>query len=290
LIAQLHQALLRPIDTILCGVLDVDPTACLNAALAAQYPLELVAGVGLLAAVFRAPRALLALDAAIPPSWTAGLRRAGRSNMRIVSLANVYPQADPTLMLYTLLGRRLRPERLPTEQGAILLDAAAAVAVGRVALSGATSISAPLVVRDHLLRQSFFVFAPAGMELADVLRQTRCGSRSSLIRAGDMLRDVRAAPESIVAVGTENVVHVSQMEPLNNPDPCTRCGWCIDACPTRVQPAGVLEAAQRSDIVLADNYGVEACIECGVCSYVCPSRLPLLPAMQSMRRAVRTQA
>jgi electron transport complex protein RnfC len=192
-------------------------------------------------------------------------------------------------MLYTLLGRRLRPGRLPTDQGVILLDAAAAIAVGRVALFGATAIAAPVVLRDHMLQQSFFTFAAPGIALGEVLQQTRTSAQSTLLRAGDVLRDVRCDLQSVIAVGTENVLHASQAEPINNPDPCTRCAWCIDACPTRVQPAGVFEAAQRGDLALAEASGVEACLECGVCSYVCPSGLPLLPAIQMMRRAVRGQ-
>jgi hypothetical protein len=50
-------------------------------------------------------------------------------------IANPYPQADPTLLLYTLLERRLRPNRLPTEVGVILLDAPAAIAIGALIMA-----------------------------------------------------------------------------------------------------------------------------------------------------------
>ena len=35
---QLFQSMQRPIDTIVCTILDVDPNACLNSTLAARYP------------------------------------------------------------------------------------------------------------------------------------------------------------------------------------------------------------------------------------------------------------
>ncbi len=290
LLAQLHQSLRRPVDTILCTVLDVDPSACLSAALAAQYPLELIAGIALLRSITRANRASIAIDSRIPPAWTSALRHAGKSQIRIVPMINEYPQADPTLLLYALLHRRLRPMRLPTEQGAIVLDAAAAIAVGRVAFgaaSGSSShsamLSVPLVVRDHALRQSFFVFAAVGTPLGDVVQQARVSLACTVFRGGDVLRDVRVPREAIVA-GGELIVHASPPEPPVNPDPCIRCGWCVDSCPTRVQPAGVLEASQHADVPLAEHFGIEACIECGICSFVCPSILPLLPAIRTMRQ------
>jgi electron transport complex protein RnfC len=235
------------------------------------------------ALVARAGRAVVALDARVPATWTSSLRRAGKGSLRFETMVNDYPQADPTLMLYTLLNRRLRPGRLPAELGAIQLDAAAAVAIGRCALQGAPLLSAPLAVRDHALRQSFFVFAPLGMRVADVLEQTRVGAACTVTRGGDVLRDVRLPDDAVIGAAAELVLHASPPEPAVMPDPCIRCGWCGEACPTRLRPAGVLEAAQLDDVALAERYGVDACIECGICSFVCPSRLPILEGVRHVR-------
>ena len=283
LLAQLRLSAQRPIDTVICNLLDVDPSACLNAALGACYGIELAAGVMLVARLARAGRAVVALDARVPASWTSSLRRAGKGSLRFEFMVNDYPQGDPTLMLYTLLNRRLKPGRLPAELGVIQLDAAAAVAVGRCALQGAPLLSAPLAVRDHALRQSFFVFAPVGMRVRDVMEQTRIGATCTVTRGGDALRDVRLADDAVVSAAGELLLHASPPEPAVIPDPCIRCGWCGETCPTRLRPAGVLEAAQVEDVALAERYGIDACIECGICSYVCPSHLPLLEGVRRIR-------
>jgi electron transport complex protein RnfC len=288
LLAQLRQSAHRPVDTVICNVLDVDPSACLNAALAACYGIELAAGVMLVARVARAGRAVVALDARVPASWTSSLRRAGKASLRFESMVNDYPQADPTLMLYALLNRRLKPGRLPTELGVIQLDAAAAIAVGRCALHGAPLLSMPLAVRDHALRQSFFVFAPVGMRIGDVLGQARVGAACTVTRGGNLLRDVKLSEDAVISAAGELVLHASPPEPTVIPDPCVRCGWCGEACPTRLRPAGVLEAAQVEDVALAERYGIDACIECGICSYVCPSHLPLLEGVRRIR-AIRAK-
>ena len=78
LLAQLRHSAQRPVDTVVCNVLDVDPSACLNAALGAWYGIELAAGAMLVARLARAGRAIVALDARVPASWTSSLRRAGK--------------------------------------------------------------------------------------------------------------------------------------------------------------------------------------------------------------------
>jgi Na+-translocating ferredoxin:NAD+ oxidoreductase subunit C len=283
LLAQLGQAIKRPVDTVLCSALDSDPTACLGAALTRQFPQEVVAGAVLISRLVGATQTALCADQRVPSNWWSGVRKLIRKTpTRLIPMVNDYPQADPTLLLYTLLNRRLRPGRLPTEQGVIILDAAAAFSIGRRLLADEPMTHVPLAVRDHARKLSHFVMAPVGMQLTDLL--TLLGERDTdtLIRGGDLLRDLVLTPDAVVS-GSELVIHTSDPEPDINPDACIRCGWCTEACPTRVQPAGVLEAAQRDDIELAEDAGIEACIDCGICSYVCPSKLPLLEGIRVMK-------
>ncbi len=284
LLAQLHHAMRRPVEMILCCALDADPSACLNAALASWYGIELIAGVALLARITKAADAVVVVDSRAPHSWFNSLRHGAADAVRIEALAADYPQSDPSLMLRALCGRRLRPGHLPTEQGAIQLDAAAAIAIGRCALLGQPMLSVPLVVRDHVLRQSFFLFAPIGMRVIDVVEQTHISPACTVFRGGDALRDITLPSGALIGSG-DLVLHASAPQPWRVPDPCVRCGWCVEACPTRVQPAGVLEAAQHADSQMALSYGLDACIECGICTFVCPSHLPLLEAARHMRGA-----
>jgi Na+-translocating ferredoxin:NAD+ oxidoreductase RnfC subunit len=103
---------------------------------------------------------------------------------------------------------------------------------------------------------------------------------------GDVLKDQPVTADAILA-GGELTLHVLPARQLVVPDPCIRCGWCAQTCPTVVQPAGLLEAAQRNDLDLADRYGLDACIECGICAYICPSHLPLLQGIRVLKKSRR---
>src|SRR5207245_2489759 len=81
---------------------------------------------------------------------------------RLVPVPNHYPQANPTLLLHALGGRHLRPGRLPTEAGVLVLDAAAAVAVGRCFLRGEPMLSVPFALYDYERSRAEFVTVAAG--------------------------------------------------------------------------------------------------------------------------------
>jgi electron transport complex protein RnfC len=102
--------------------------------------------------------------------------------------------------------------------------------------------------------------------------------------SGHLLRNLPAHPDDVIAA-TELTLICTAAEEHDSPDACIRCGWCVEACPTRIHPAGLLDAAQQEDPELAHDYGLSSCIDCGICSYVCPSRLPLLESIRGLRNS-----
>ncbi len=99
--------------------------------------------------------------------------------------------------------------------------------------------------------------------------------------AGEEVDPTAAQIESF----TESI-SVRQRPAAEEATPCFSCGWCLDVCPTGLNPVNLLDLAERAQrgietaAVNADMRSFEAreslhCIGCGLCSYVCPTRLPL---------------
>jgi electron transport complex protein RnfC len=280
LLAQLQRALIVPVDTVLCSILDDEPDLRLNAAVAVRSPELIVAAVQRLTKLTGAKHGSIAIESPAPSEWDRPLRAAAKSAaVTIVELPNDYPQADPTLLLYTLANRRLKPGDLPVEQGVLLLDAPAAVAVACGKMP-----TVPLGVLDHDKPHAIYMDVQVGATLADSLAGVDTDGK--VLLGGDWRRDRRLSPDLIVD-GSELAIHVMWLGARRNSEPCIRCGWCAEVCPTRVSPALILEAAQRGDAAMASMGGVNACIECGLCDQVCPSNLPLLSAIRIVRPAAK---
>jgi len=176
---------------------------------------------------------------------------------------------------------------LPTEAGAILLDAAAAAVVGRCFLYDEPMLRTHAGLADMASGRHHLLSVPVGMSLGETLRGCDIDAAGADLRGGSPLREVRLSGDCVIA-GGEVAIYVAGLEPSTNPQPCIRCGWCVSGCPVHIHPAGILEAAQAGDRTAGERYGLDACIECGVCSYVCPSRLPLLNGIRLLRSAPRS--
>ena len=294
--AQLRAVARHSADVVLCHMLDPDPLIKVQDQWGLRHAEDLLTGLHLLGRLAGARQVLLVIDARQQRRIERRLRRAVAALQDVPMpmlrpLANTYPQSDPTLLTHTVLNRRLAPGELPTQAGVLLLDAVAAVGVGEVARGRACIRREPVVLRDHRRDLAVLCSAWRGARLSDVLMYAgmlhhdpdrpdprHSASAEPLIRAGDYLRE-RVVPSNCIIGGGEVAFHVEERTVGINPDPCIRCGWCLEICPTGVHPAGTLEAAgvssERDRRRLAERFGAAACIGCGLCDFVCPSRLPL---------------
>jgi electron transport complex protein RnfC len=187
------------------------------------------------------------------------------------------------MLMLAVLDRRLKPGRSPVDQKAIVIDAAAAIAVGRCAVREQPMLKVPLSIRDHVRHRTHFVVVPIGMSVRHILEQCGASMDGAILRRGAVLREHDVSVDAVVS-GAELTLHLMPRQTPVTADPCIRCSWCIESCPVAVQPAGLLEASQRNDLELARHYGLDSCIQCGVCSYMCPSRLPLLVGIRKLKQ------
>lgn len=284
LMSQLHEATTRKIDLLICSLLDVDGGSSLHGKIIRESGPLVIAGVRALSNALGSPKTLIAADPSLATRASVHVRKANAgAKIKIQGLENDYPQSDPSLLLFTLTGERLRPGNLPSSAGVILLDGVAAAAIGRCLERGESMLTVPIEIRDSTRARSHVAVAAVGTPLRFVLESL--GLRGSYtLRAGAALRDVRVCPDAIVSGSGEISIDAGAASTLINPDPCIRCGWCVENCPVSINPAALLEAAQDNDSEMAEAYGLPACIECGICSYVCPSRLPLLPSIRDLRK------
>src|SRR5207245_87436 len=159
---------------------------------------------------------------------------------------------------------------------------ATAVGLGRFFLDDEPMLEVPLGIYDRLQAKACLAWVPIGTRLRDVLAAIGISASSHDLRVGHLLRDIHTDGDAIVAWGELTVLAAeSHLRPPAAA--CLRCGWCVEACPVQIHPAGLLEAAQQQDLVMADRFGLNSCIECGICTYVCPSRLPLMSSIRGMK-------
>src|SRR5688572_30626946 len=157
----------------------------------------MLAGLEAIGRATGANRLWLVADSGIINRASALVRKSGTAaRIKVVELENDYPQADPTLLLYALLGRKLRPGRLPPEANAIVLDGAAAGAVGRAATRNEPMLEVPVEVRDSVQSRSTVYTAAVGLPVRFLLDAAGLKPTELTLRAGAALRDVRVTVDA----------------------------------------------------------------------------------------------
>ncbi len=290
LIEQLHRCLTRPVDTVICSVIDLDMALPVQAMIASTWADDLAAGMHALASLTGAGRAWIVVPESLPQGCYARLEKAIEgTDLKLIPIQNRYPTAHPSLLLQGLTGRLVRFGNLPVEQGILLLDAAAARSAGRLFLRNAPTLELPMGIYDQSTRRAHYVLAPIGTPLEYLLERAGVATTFCVLSAGTPLHQQVLSRDCVVG-GASMTIYASPPIRELNPEPCIRCGWCIEACPVHIQPAALLEAAQTHDAHMADAYGLPACIECGICTYVCPSYLPLLHGIRTLRAGSHAEA
>ncbi|HQY87834.1 MAG TPA: 4Fe-4S dicluster domain-containing protein [Tepidisphaeraceae bacterium] len=188
------------------------------------------------------------------------LRDTARKKLRFERLDPVYPLGH-----VNIIGRELR--------GDVVIDVVSL-------LDRHQSLERlPVVIVDHNGGSRRFLDVPVGASVASLV----AGVTPSLIVAGAALGERFIDPDVRLHASGELVFHV--MERIERkPDPCIRCGWCVEVCPVGCHPAELLDAVAHRNADRSDRFGLDACLECGLCTRICPSRLPLTEEFARARR------
>ncbi len=287
----------RRIRSLVLNLLPTQPDFALPAALSIAAFDELREGITALQNFIRARRLTLVIDR--QDHITARRWKKARAdslvNFEIISLLNRYPQSHHTVLLRTLFGKKLLPSELPTRANRFVVDPVACWALGRFLRTSQPLSHRPVQIficeSPRRTVAPRVVMARLGEPVTDLLRRLGVTVANRQIILNGMLTGHEALPDAAIASDTESIaVRLLPLEELASP--CIACGWCVDVCPTQLNPVGLFDLARTAQgkrgsgvvttITPTDGESL-GCIGCGLCSYVCPTRLPLMQELLDLR-------
>jgi Na(+)-translocating NADH:ubiquinone oxidoreductase A subunit len=229
-----------------------------------------------------------------------------------------YPQADPRLLVPTVLGSAASPASLVLGVQTIF-HVREAVVAGKPLLERIVALAGTGFARRPHLRAR--IGAPVAKLLQGYMRADR-PSRLLLnsLMSGAALSDPAAplssdasvlialpenaegellsfaAPgfrsDSFTVTFAANLLPLTRLADTNlhgEHRACISCGFCAEVCPVRILPNILHRYVQRNviDETLV-RYQIFRCIDCNLCSYVCTSKIPLsrllLEGKEKLRR------
>ena len=89
--------------------------------------------------------------------------------------------------------------------------------------------------------------------------------------------DLKRAANGIITVDADNA----------EPQPCIKCGRCVDVCPMELKPLHYFKLVGAQDWQGCKDMNIMDCMECRCCEYICSSKLPLVTMIKMGKNGVR---
>jgi len=275
---------LGKVDTLIANGCECEPYITADDALLTTAPRAVLRGLQILRAVMAPRRAVLAVE---DNKNTAieGLRRcmADFPDIELCILPTRYPQGAEKQLIRAVTGREVPPGKLPVAAGCAVFNVSSCAAVCRAVEEGRPLTERIVTVTGEGVARPGNYLVPIGTSFVDLI--AAAGglkvSAHKVIAGGPMMG--RAQTDLTVGVvKATNCVLCLPQQSLEPKARCIRCGRCVRACPSRLQPLYLYRFADRPR-ELARLHLVD-CIECGCCSYTCPVKLPLTEQFAAAKR------
>lgn len=164
-----------------------------------------------------------------------------------------------------------------------IFDLAAAFAVYEAVALGKPLLERVVTVSGECVMEPKNVWARIGAEFSAVVKTCKGFMREprKLIMGGPMGGRAQTRLDVPVVAGTQGILALpNEVAKPEDPEPCIRCGRCLEVCPSDLSPAMITLAAENDLLELAGRYNANDCVECGNCSFVCPSKRPMTELMR----------
>ncbi len=283
----------RHVDTLIINGAECEPYLTTDHRVMLEQRDDVFTGIRYLLKVTGAERAIVALEANKPDAaqhLRSGLP--GDLSASVEVLRVKYPQGAEKMLISALLGREVPSGGLPLDVHALCVNVATTAEIGRLLPHGRGIQERVITITGPAVQHKGNYRIPIGTPLRFLLGEVGVEEDVTRVFLGGPMMGA-AAPSLDIAItkGTSGVVAFDATRAERSHRtvyPCIRCGYCLDACPMRLDPAQLGSLARSQEYArMADEFHLMDCFECGSCSFVCPSHIPLVQQFRFAKAAVR---
>lgn len=286
----------KAVDTLIINGAECEPYITSDYRECMEHPEDILQGTNLVKSVLNIKRAIIAIEDNKPKaikylkqvSYELHLDK----EIEIMKLDSRYPQGAEKVLIYSVTGRKLPINQLPSDIGCLVMNISTVSNLYRYIKTGMPLVSRRITVEGDCINKPMNVEVPIGALIRDVAEF--CGGYKSepgkILMGGPMMGVAQISDEAPV-IKQNNAILILSIEAGTLPPatPCIRCGRCVEICPVYLMPVAIETAMRNPDREKLLSLGANYCIECGCCAYVCPARRPLVQVMrQAKERSIKS--
>lgn len=276
----------KPIDTIILNGAECETFLTSDHRLMVEQPTRILKGLRAVMRAMNVANGKVGIEDNKPEAIAAMTQAAqGLPGVEVLTLKTKYPQGGEKQLIKAITGKEVPSGGLPMDIGVVVINVGTAAAITDAVEEGKPLISRVTTVTG-VVKDPSNLLVRIGTSYADAVEA--CGGYTETpgkIFAGGSMTGLAAPNDSISLIKANNgiVVLNEKQAKLKEPSNCIRCGRCIRACPSMLNPYQMHIDYELGRLDDMEKHNVDDCIVCGACSYVCPAHLYLTPVFKDAK-------
>ncbi|MBP7462231.1 MAG: electron transport complex subunit RsxC, partial [Candidatus Delongbacteria bacterium] len=269
----------KQIDHLIINAAECEPYLTCDYRLMMEKTEELIRGIEIFKTILNVKHASIGIEKNKPLAIAAVKKAVHNHGIEVIDLEVKYPQGAEKQLIYAVTRREVPRSGLPMDVGVVVQNVGTALAAYEAVMMNKGLYERVLTVSGPGIKQPKNLRVRIGTPIQAVIDYCGglIGTTQKIINGGPMMGITLYDLNAPVIKGTSGIVVLTDRETsVYNEQPCISCAHCVDACPMRLIPTGIIKNTRREFWEEAERFGAMDCIECGSCAFVCPAKINLI--------------
>jgi electron transport complex protein RnfC len=282
----------KKIEALIINGCECEPYLTCDHRLMVEEPERVVFGTRALMKALGIEKAFIGIETNKPDA-IAALEKASAEypGIEVIPVAYKYPQGSERQLITTITGKQVPANGLPMDVGIVVNNVETAAAVQAAIETGMPLIERVVTVSGEGVKDPQNLLVRIGTPIGEVIAAAGgfSGTPKQVIIGGPLTGVAQSDMLVPVTKCNTGILVFNELKKTNKPEPCIRCGRCVDACPSYLMPSTLANLSDFGKFDQAVEMGLLACVECGSCSYVCPAHRFLLQSILVAKQEVESE-